>query len=232
VTLVSEELNDAIDPISTSESIVSSESISETSIVPPESGAEEAFAAAANAIPAVGSPIVVDPYAVFNSTGDTPHNTRTAPHTVGAAPHTVGAAPHTHTYVAPSHQAHGTPVVEVYPNTHYAGAPTPSYGPTVTTTTYSPTYGYQNRTAGAYDGFAIAALGCGIAGMIGVAPIIGAVLGVIFGIVALQRIKETGARGHGLAVAGIVTGAVGLLFGLFLLVWIVPMLISNTLGYW
>jgi hypothetical protein len=45
---------------------------------------------------------------------------------------------------------------------------------------------------------------------------IGALLGVIFGIVALGQIKRTGQRGRGMAIAGIVIGAVLMVMGIAL----------------
>ena len=60
------------------------------------------------------------------------------------------------------------------------------------------------------DGFAVAALATGVAGL-GAVPL-------ALGIVALQRTRRSGAAGHGMAVAGIVLGAVSLLAGLALAV--------------
>ncbi|NAZ82616.1 DUF4190 domain-containing protein, partial [Kineococcus sp. R8] len=58
------------------------------------------------------------------------------------------------------------------------------------------------------DGFAIASLVTGIVGL-GVVPL-------ALGVVALQRTARSGAAGRGMAVAGIVLGAVGILAGLVL----------------
>lgn len=66
------------------------------------------------------------------------------------------------------------------------------------------------------NGFAVAALCCGIGGL--VTDGIAGVLGVIFGIVALRQIARDGQGGRGLAIAGIVVGAVTILLGIFLLV--------------
>jgi len=60
------------------------------------------------------------------------------------------------------------------------------------------------------DGFAVASLVTGVLGL-GAVPL-------ALGIVALQRVKRSGAAGHGLAVAGVVLGAVSLLVGLVLAV--------------
>jgi hypothetical protein len=73
----------------------------------------------------------------------------------------------------------------------YGGYPPPYYYP-----------GYQVRHT---DGMAIAALVCGLCGFLCFVP---GILGVIFGIVALRRVNRDRAEGKGLAIAGIVTGAV------------------------
>jgi hypothetical protein len=43
---------------------------------------------------------------------------------------------------------------------------------------------------------------------------IGPILGIIFGILALNKIKQTGEGGRGLAIAGIAIGAVLIVFGI------------------
>jgi len=60
------------------------------------------------------------------------------------------------------------------------------------------------------DGFAVASLVTGVLGL-GAVPL-------ALGIVALQRVRRSGAAGHGMAVAGVALGAVGLLAGLVLAV--------------
>ena len=57
------------------------------------------------------------------------------------------------------------------------------------------------------DGFAIASLLLGLAGI----TVIGAVLGIIFGVMALRRIRRTGQRGRGMAIAGLVFSVIWLL---------------------
>jgi prepilin-type processing-associated H-X9-DG protein len=63
------------------------------------------------------------------------------------------------------------------------------------------------------SGLAIASLVLGILGLTCILPIIGALLAVIFGIVALNQIGKSGGQltGHGQAVAGLITGGIGLL---------------------
>ena len=53
-----------------------------------------------------------------------------------------------------------------------------------------------------HDGFSIAAL------VLGIAPVLGGILGIVFGAVALRRIRRTGQKGRGMAIAGIILGAV------------------------
>ncbi|ORX03756.1 hypothetical protein AWC29_16960 [Mycobacterium triplex] len=58
---------------------------------------------------------------------------------------------------------------------------------------------------------AIASLVCSLLGWLcGIGPI----LGIIFGIVALGKIKQTGEGGRGLAIAGIAIGAVLIVVGI------------------
>lgn len=56
------------------------------------------------------------------------------------------------------------------------------------------------------NGMAIASLVCSVFGWV---CLIGSILGLVFGFIALGQIKRTGQRGRGLAIAGIVIGAVG-----------------------
>jgi len=59
---------------------------------------------------------------------------------------------------------------------------------------------------GKTDGFAVASLLLGLAGI----TVIGAVLSVVFGVMALRRIRRTGQRGRGMAIAGLVFSAIWL----------------------
>lgn len=69
-------------------------------------------------------------------------------------------------------------------------------------------YGYQPppRAVGT-NGMAIASLVCAVFGWF---CLIGSILGLIFGFIALGQIKRTGQGGRGLAIAGMVVGAAGL----------------------
>lgn len=67
-----------------------------------------------------------------------------------------------------------------------------------------PAYGAPPEQARGTSGFAIAAL------VLGIIPILAGLLGIVFGIVALLRIRKTSQRGRGLAIAGIVLGTLWL----------------------
>jgi Domain of unknown function (DUF4190) len=86
----------------------------------------------------------------------------------------------------------------------YGGYPPPAPGG----------YGYPVQSTGT-NGLAIASLVCSL---VGVCCGIGPLLGVIFGIVALNQIKQSGQDGRGLAIAGIAVGGVliaaGIAFGI------------------
>jgi hypothetical protein len=71
----------------------------------------------------------------------------------------------------------------------------------------------------ATSGFAIAALVLSLVG--------GAILGVVFGILALNDIKKTGKQGRGMAIAGIVIGAVASVAWIFF--WIAMAVAANSI---
>jgi hypothetical protein len=77
-------------------------------------------------------------------------------------------------------------------------------------------YGYQPPPQGVgTNGMAIASLVCSLFGWL---CVIGPILGLIFGFLALGQIKRTGQGGRGMAIAGIVIGglviALGIGFGI------------------
>lgn len=79
-------------------------------------------------------------------------------------------------------------------------------------------YGYPPVAVRKTNSLAIAALVCGICGFIYVVP---GILGIIFGVVSVRQIKRDRSEGRGMAIAGIVTGAVWLVLysALFLIVF-------------
>ena len=105
--------------------------------------------------------------------------------------------------------------------------PPPAYGPPPTWPQHTPppqqgqpygyAYGYPQPPN--TNGFCIAALVCALLGI--VLWFIGPVLGVIFGWVGLRQTARLGERGRGLAIAGIVVGAVVLVVNIALVVSLV-----------
>jgi Domain of unknown function (DUF4190) len=87
------------------------------------------------------------------------------------------------------------------PNQAYPNQPYPPYP-------YPPYPGYRPGT----NGFAIAALVCSFF------SIVGGILGIVFGSVALGQIRERGQSGRGMAIAGIVIGSCWVCFFLIGLV--------------
>jgi hypothetical protein len=84
------------------------------------------------------------------------------------------------------------------------GYPPPGQG-------YPPPPGAAYPQAVGTNGMAIASLVCSLLGWLcGIGPI----LGIIFGVLALNKIKQTGEGGRGLAIAGIAIGAVLIVFGI------------------
>jgi Domain of unknown function (DUF4190) len=74
-----------------------------------------------------------------------------------------------------------------------------------------PGSGYPPPQAVGTNGMAIASLVCSLLGWL---CVIGPPLGLIFGFVALSQIKQTGQRGRGMAIAGIVIGAIAIVLGI------------------
>ncbi len=92
------------------------------------------------------------------------------------------------------------------------GPYTPDYGAT-------PGAGFSRPAIIKTSGFAIASLVCGAASLVMFCALVPGILGIVFGAVAIGQDRRGEARGRGLAIAGIVTGSVGLLAGVIL--WIV-----------
>jgi len=96
--------------------------------------------------------------------------------------------------------------------TEYPPPPPGNYPPPPPPGSYPPPGGYG------YGGFepappqgnnnlAVASLVCSV---IGLFCGIGAIVGIVLGIVAMNQIKKTGQAGHGLALAGVIVGAASL----------------------
>jgi uncharacterized membrane protein len=65
------------------------------------------------------------------------------------------------------------------------------------------------------------AIGSLVASLVGFLCWLGAIAGIVLGIVALNQIKQTHEEGHGLAIAGIAIGALSLVVGLVFFVFAV-----------
>jgi hypothetical protein len=105
----------------------------------------------------------------------------------------------------------------------YPPPPPPGYGyppPTPSGYGYSP--GYPAAPSTGTNGLAIASLVCSVVGLACMG--FGSFLGVIFGIIALNQIKKTGQGGHGLALAGIITGGIVTAF------WVVLFVVGALAG--
>jgi Domain of unknown function (DUF4190) len=90
------------------------------------------------------------------------------------------------------------PVPPQYAAQQQYGAP-PGYPPAG----YGYGYGYPTAQGGT-NGLAIAAMICGICGFACLVP---GLVGIVLGIVSLPQIKRNGQSGRGMAIAGIVLGA-------------------------
>ena len=100
----------------------------------------------------------------------------------------------------------GYPPGQLYPQVpSYPQAPPYRQAPQYQQTppySQAPPYPYwQHVSYPTTNGFAIAALACSFF------IIFGAILGIIFGCVALSQIRRQGQRGRGMAIAGIVIGS-------------------------
>lgn len=113
-----------------------------------------------------------------------------------------------------------------YPQYPGGYAPAPPQYPSYATPAY-PGY-YAGPMPQSTNGMAIASLVCSISGFI-IFPLIGAVLGVIFGHIALKQIKVSQEQGHGMALAGLVMGYIQIaLLVLFILLLVVLIAISSS----
>lgn len=77
------------------------------------------------------------------------------------------------------------------------------------------------------NGMAVASLVLSIAGMVAL-PIIGPLMGVIFGTVAKNQIKTTHEEGSGLATAGIIIGIIQLVLALLLFIFIAVLILAGA----
>ena len=142
-----------------------------------------------------------------------------------AQPPAYGTPPAPPAYGTPPAQppAYGTPPAydapPAYGSAHAYGS-APAYGA-------APYGGYAPAKT---NTLAVVSLISSIAGLF-IVPFIGSIVGVITGHMSLGQIKRTGEGGRGLALAGTITGYVGLAFiviGILLFFAFLPLLISSV----
>ena len=88
-----------------------------------------------------------------------------------------------------------------------------------------PGVGYPPPQGAGTNGMAIASL---VSSLLGWLCVIGPILGLIFGFIALGQIKKTGQGGRGMALAGIIIG--GVLVALSLVYLIIVIVVAATHG--
>lgn len=114
-------------------------------------------------------------------------------------------------------------------NPQYPGgyAPPPQY-PAYGTPAYP---GYPGYYVGpmpqSTNGMAIASLACSISSFV-IFPLIGAILGVIFGHMALKQIRVSNEQGHGMAVAGLIIGYIQIALAVLFILFILLVLIASA----
>lgn len=92
---------------------------------------------------------------------------------------------------------------------------------------YAPSFGQQRPVGQRRNNLAIASLVCGLSQILLWILILPEIMAIIFGLVAIRQIKQTGDAGRGMAVTGVVLGVLGL-FGLIVLVIIGATAKTNT----
>lgn len=85
------------------------------------------------------------------------------------------------------------------------------------------------------NGMAVASLVLSICGVVFTLPLIGSVLGIIFGFVAKEQIKKSKEQGDGMALAGILIGGIPLVLGIlailgFLVIAVIAAAFSSSIG--
>ncbi|BBZ21070.1 DUF4190 domain-containing protein [Mycolicibacterium gadium] len=128
----------------------------------------------------------------------------------------------------PSYGEFGAPAAPGYPPPPPYGTPPPGFGPPAPgfgppppppgygpPPGFGPPPGYSAAPSypayGAPEKTNAMAIGSLVASIVGFCCGIGSIVGIVLGIVAMNQIKQSGEKGHGLAVAGIAVGALSLL---------------------
>lgn len=138
-----------------------------------------------------------------------------------ANPYAQPEAPYTDPYAQPANPYAAPPQYPAYPGQNAPGLQAPGYPtPGSPTPGYpaAPGYpGYGRPVSSGTNGLAIASLVCGIVSIPLTCLYVGVLFGiaaVIMGVIAMKQVKETGQEGHGMALAGVITGGVGIALSL------------------
>ncbi|HET8986916.1 MAG TPA: DUF4190 domain-containing protein, partial [Humibacillus sp.] len=156
---------------------------------------------------------VPDPSSDRLSPGDTDPTSEWTPSDATQAVYGQDTVPVPHD--GPAHDAPATPTAPVPPapaasSPRLSDADLTALPPPLMPPPYAPEAGQPTSTSG----LAIAALCCGLAAFI---PVVG-VIAIVLGVVALNQLRGTFRGGRGMAIAGIVLGALGTLFWAALIV--------------
>jgi uncharacterized protein DUF4190 len=127
---------------------------------------------------------------------------------------------------APQSPAYGqqSPAAPQNPYDPYAQqqSPAPQYGQPYAP--QYPAYGAPMADPNKNNGLAVGAMATGIAGIplaccCGIFGAVASVVAIVLGIIANNQISSRGGKGKGMALTGIITGGVGVLIAIGLLIW-------------
>jgi hypothetical protein len=125
--------------------------------------------------------------------------------------------PNTNPSGAPGYQQYPPPYPGYAANPYQGyAAPYPGYPP-AQYPGYDP-YNPYGPTQPGNSGLAIGALISSLAGLVLCVCWLPSIAGIVLGIVAMSDIKKTGKGGHGMALAGVILGAIGLVLGVAIIV--------------
>lgn len=79
----------------------------------------------------------------------------------------------------------------------------------------------QHTTVAKTNPMAITSFILSLCGAFWILPVVGQILGIVFGIMGMNQIKETREQGRGLALAGVIISAISLILGLLLIILLI-----------